>query len=175
MSPLELLATADWSALDPRLADWSSIGLDLVRIIIAFALAVPIGWEREHATRMMGLRTFPLVAVASCGYMLMGTEVVGDTPEAQARIIEGLITGIGFIGGGAILKSGGIVRGTSTAACIWSTGAIGGAVAHDHVSLAIIISVVSLLTLQTLRPLKAESSEMQPSDDQEHPREEHRS
>lgn len=157
MAAFDLIATSDWSVLDPRLTNWTEVTLDVIRVAIAFALAVPIGWEREHATRMMGLRTFPLVAVASCGYVLIGTEIGIDSPEAQARIIEGLMTGIGFIGGGAILKSGGIVRGTSTAACIWCTGAIGGAVAYDRYGIAIIVSAACLLTLQLLRPLKAEA------------------
>lgn len=66
----------------------------------------------------MGLRTFPLVAVASCGYVLVALSVSGESDEAQARIIQGLMSGIGFIGGGAILKEGANVRGTATAASI---------------------------------------------------------
>jgi putative Mg2+ transporter-C (MgtC) family protein len=65
----------------------------------------PIGWERERAARSAGIRTFPLVALASCGFLLATGDILGDHPEGRARIIEGIITGMGFIGGGAILKT----------------------------------------------------------------------
>ncbi len=64
-----------------------------------------------------GLRTFPLVAVAACGYMLVGIYVV-DGADAQSRVMYGIKTGIGFIGGGAILKSKGSFTGTATAASV---------------------------------------------------------
>jgi len=77
-------------------------------LLIAFIIALPIGWNRELESRSMGLRTFPLVALASCGYMLLGSSFIGDdSPDAIARLLTGLMTGIGFIGGGAILKDGG--------------------------------------------------------------------
>ena len=80
-------------------------------LAFAYVLALPIGWDREHNERSAGLRTFPLVAVASCGFVQATEGITGNSPEAQARIIEGLITGIGFIGGGAIIKQAGAVRG----------------------------------------------------------------
>jgi putative Mg2+ transporter-C (MgtC) family protein len=72
----------------------------------------------------------------------------------MARIIQGLITGIGFIGGGAILKQGANVQGTATAASIWSTGAIGGAVAFGRYEIAIVLSIMNFATLRWLTPLK---------------------
>ena len=80
-----------------------------------------IALQSYHA----GLRTFPLVALASCGFVQGAERLMTDNPEALARIVEGLITGVGFIGGGAILQGKNSVRGTATAASIWSTGAIG--------------------------------------------------
>ena len=78
----------------------------LAVLAIAYVLALPIAWNREREERSAGLRTFPLVALASCGF-IQGTEnALQHSPEAQARVIEGLITGVGFIGGGAILKHG---------------------------------------------------------------------
>jgi putative Mg2+ transporter-C (MgtC) family protein len=97
-------------------------------LAFAYGLALPIGWDREREERSAGLRTFPLVALASCGFVQATESLIGTSPEAQARIIEGLITGIGFIGGGAIIKHGGAVQGTATAAGLWATGAIGAAV-----------------------------------------------
>lgn len=133
--------------------DWTSIISHFASLGIAYLLAFPIGWNRERAARTAGLRTFPLVAVASCGYILIARQVARDNPEAQARIIEGLITGIGFIGGGAILKEGGSVRGTATAASIWNTGATGAAVAYGYYEIAIALSAINFLTLRLLTPL----------------------
>lgn len=127
---------------------------NLVELGIAFVLALPIAWNRESATRSIGLRTFPLVAIASCGYMLIGQDVVGDKPDALARLMYGLMTGIGFIGGGAILKDGGNVRGTATAASIWNTGAIGTAVAFHRYEIAITLSLVNLVILRFMPAVK---------------------
>lgn len=129
------------------------IAAHLVSLTIAYALAFPIGWNREKAARTAGLRTFPLVAMASCGFILIARQVARDSPEAQARIIEGLMTGIGFIGGGAILKESGSVRGTATAASIWNTGAIGAAVAYGYYEIALVLTIINFLTLQFLTPL----------------------
>lgn len=127
----------------------------LVELSIAYALALPIGWDRESATRNAGLRTFPLVAVASCGYMLLGHSLVGDNEEALGRVFYGLMTGIGFIGGGAIIKDKAGVTGTATAASIWTTGAIGAAVAFHYFEIAIALSLITWLTLRFVRPLKS--------------------
>src|SRR5215218_5232517 len=93
----------------------------LIALAVAYLLALPIGWNRERAERSAGLRTFPLVAVATCGIVQATEGLLNGHPEGTARIIEGLMTGMGFIGGGAILKDNGSVRGTATAASLWST------------------------------------------------------
>jgi putative Mg2+ transporter-C (MgtC) family protein len=109
--------------------NWTEIFRDLMSVGVAYVLALPVAWDREKEARSAGLRTFPLVAVASCGYMLLAMSILGSNSDSVSRIVQGLITGIGFIGGGAILKDRGSVRGTATAASIWNTGAIGAAVA----------------------------------------------
>jgi len=132
--------------------NWRLILEYLVQLVGAFLLAVPIGWERERTSRSAGLRTFPLVAAASCAFVLLGRSFTGDQSEAHAdahaRLIAGLMQGIGFIGGGAILKSQQRVHGTATAAGIWMTGALGAAAGHGRWELAI---VASLLTFAALR------------------------
>ena len=85
-------------------------------LTIAYALAFLIGWNREREDRSVGLRTFPLVAIAACGFILATDELLRDEPSGMARIVAGVITGIGFIGGDAILKDGGEVHRTTTAA-----------------------------------------------------------
>ena len=82
--------------------------------------------------------------------------VLGDQPDvaAQSRVLQGLITGIGFVGGGAILKEGVTVRGTAMAASIWNAGVIGAAVAMSRYEVALLLSLLNLLTLRALLPLK---------------------
>lgn len=121
---------------------------------IAYAMAFLIGWNREREDRSAGLRTFPLVAVAACGFVQAMAGVVREHPEAMARIAEGIITGIGFIGGGAILKGGGEVHGTATAAALWATGAIGLATGIGAYDVATAICGFTALTLYVLSRLK---------------------
>ena len=127
----------------------------LVPLIVAYMLALPIGWNREKAERSAGVRTFPLVALASCGIVEASQALTANSPEAMARIIEGVITGMGFIGGGAILRHHESVKGTATAASLWVTGAIGVAVGLGSLDVAIILAVVTFATLWLLAPLKA--------------------
>ncbi|HET7709713.1 MAG TPA: MgtC/SapB family protein [Sphingomicrobium sp.] len=126
----------------------------LVALLIAYLLAFPIGWNREHEERSAGLRTFPLVAVATCGFIQAAESLTVDSPEAMARIVEGLITGMGFIGGGAILRREDSVKGTATAASLWITGAIGVAVGLGTLDVAILLSLATVITLWLLPALK---------------------
>ncbi|MCC6888688.1 MAG: MgtC/SapB family protein [Hyphomicrobiales bacterium] len=125
-------------------------------LAIAYALAFPIGWDREKQARSAGLRTFPLVATASCGFVEATETLLAQSPEGTARVVEGLITGIGFIGGGAILKHGNSVQGTATAASLWATGAIGTAVGLGSIDVAAIIATFTFLTLKLLPLIKEE-------------------
>ncbi|HEX8983924.1 MAG TPA: MgtC/SapB family protein, partial [Bryobacteraceae bacterium] len=113
-----------------------------------------------------GLRTFPLVAVASCCYVLVAKQALGSNDANLDRVIQGLMTGIGFIGGGAIFRHGANVYGTSTAASVWCVGALGAAVACGAWDIAILLGAVNVATLQLLRPLK-EKLDAQPSDDEQ--------
>lgn len=69
--------------------DWKQTLIDFLRIALAFVLAIPIGWERHESDRNMGLRTFPIVAMAACGFMLLAKNLPGATAETQARLIQG--------------------------------------------------------------------------------------
>jgi putative Mg2+ transporter-C (MgtC) family protein len=128
----------------------------IVAMAAAYLLALPVGWNREKEERSAGLRTFPLVAVAACGFVQAAESLTVGEPEAMARIIEGIITGMGFIGGGAILRLKDSVKGTATAASLWATGAMGTAVGLGSYDVAIVISLITLLTLWVLSPLKTE-------------------
>ena len=134
---------------------WQTLLTDTGLALAAFALALPIGWERHEADRPAGLRTFPLVGLSSCAFLLLGLRAFPGSPDAQARVLQGLMTGIGFIGGGAILKDGSVghVRGIATATSIWSTGAIGAAVALGRFELGVVLSLANFLILRWMRPL----------------------
>jgi len=137
---------------------WVSLG----KIVLSYLLTLPVGWQREREAHTVGVRTFPLVAIASCGYLLVAFP--GDR-EAQSRVLAGLITGIGFIGGGAILKEGGTVTGTATAASIWSTGVVGAAVAMGRYEIAVIFSLLNLVTLKVLWRLKQRIDRVEAQDE----------
>jgi len=136
-----------------QIADiWQEVWTNLAHVATAYILTATIGWEREKDSRSAGVRTFPIVGMASCGYILL----LGSHPDQgdRSRLLQGLITGIGFIGGGAILKDGPTVHGTATAASVWNAGVIGAAVAMDRFGIAITLAVLNLFTLRALLPLK---------------------
>ena len=120
---------------------------------LAFALAFPLGWERGRGRHSAGFRTFPIVAIASCGYALLARKLPGADAESLTRLIQGLATGIGFIGGGAILKHKGRIQGLVTAASIWNTGAISVSVALGRLEIACVLSLTNFLSLLVLTPL----------------------
>lgn len=124
-----------------------------MQIGIVYLLALPVAWDREKEARSAGIRTFPLVSIAACGYMLVGIQVLDNT-DAESRVLYGIITGMGFLGGGAIIKSKGSVTGTATAASLWMTGALGIAVAFERYEIAMILALINFLTLRFVTPLK---------------------
>lgn len=137
----------------------SSILPHFLTLLIAYGLALPIGWNREQKERSAGLRTFPLVAVASCGFVQAVETMMAHDPGAIARVLEGVIGGIGFLGGGAILQQKNMVKGTATAASLWVTGAIGVAVGLGSHDVAVVLTIFTLLTFWILAPLKPPSEE----------------
>lgn len=144
--------------------DLSLILSNLTVLVVALLLSLPVAWNRERSTRSAGLRTFPLVSIASCAYMLIGLSIF-ESDGSVARVTYGIITGMGFIGGGAILKSKGNIMGTATAASIWNTGAIGVSAAFRLYEIAILLSLVNFLILQFAEPLKKRNSNDGPKDD----------
>ncbi len=111
------------------LADTDQLIRMLIRLIAAVVLGAIIGFEREQIGKPAGLRTHMLVSLGSAIFVLASLEVgmsVGDV----SRVIQGLATGLGFIGGGAILKlhEQREIEGLTTAAGIWTTAAVGVAV-----------------------------------------------
>jgi putative Mg2+ transporter-C (MgtC) family protein len=145
--------------------DWRLILDHTVLMALAFALALPIGVHRIRASQPVGLRTFPLVSVAAAGYILLGKSVFGGSIQAEARLLQGLITGIGFLGGGVIVHEGIDVEGTATAASIWNTAAIGAAVAYGRLEIALVLAGANFLLLLVLTPASRELNEHHDTED----------
>ncbi|MBL1458784.1 MULTISPECIES: MgtC/SapB family protein [unclassified Methylophaga] len=114
---------------------------------IAFLLALPIALNREYKAHGAGMRTYPLVSIACCAFMLVARDVY-DGDAAEARVMYGIITGMGFIGGGAIMKNDSGVSGTASAAGIWLTGSIGLSVAYARYEIAIVLTLMGFLIFQ---------------------------
>jgi putative Mg2+ transporter-C (MgtC) family protein len=144
---------------DARL--WVRIAL---RLLLALILTFIIGWEREREGKSAGLRTHILVALGAAIFALAASEN-GATPGDLTRVSQGVATGIGFIGGGVILKlqSERRVKGLTTAAGIWLTAAIGLACGMGRAPVAILGTLLCWVVLAVFHRLeKDDSREPQP-------------
>lgn len=131
-----------------------------LKLMVAGALALPTALDREEHSQTLGLRTFPLVAIGACSYVLIGSAVLGnEVTDANARLLQGLMTGVGFVGGGAILKSSDGVQGTASAAGVWVTGALGAAVGFGRWDLALAMATVNFVVVAGLSRVKREQGE----------------
>ena len=130
------------------------LAIQLGKLLLAFGLCFPMAWNREHSARSLGVRTFPLVAVGSCAFVLISQSGLENDEQALSRVLQGIIAGIGFLGGGAIVKQGMTVRGAATAAAVWATAALGVAVAEGEYAIAGGLGLIGFATLRWLRPLK---------------------
>jgi putative Mg2+ transporter-C (MgtC) family protein len=136
---------------------WTPLG----RILLAALLGGLLGFERDIHGRGAGLRTHLLVSIGACVFMLLSIRVesfgVALTPAEfsrvtdPARIAAQVVTGIGFLGAGVIIKEGLSVRGLTTAACLWVAAAIGMASGVGFVAIAIFTTAVALFALTFLR------------------------
>lgn len=116
-----------------------------LKLILAVVLSGLIGWERERSHKPAGLRTHMLVCVGSA---LITIVSVGYFTEDYARIVAGIVTGIGFIGAGTIIAQGTKgIHGLTTAASLWVVAAIGIAVGIGWYLLAIIATILIMLIL----------------------------
>lgn len=132
--------------------DWNGIFFDFWHLSVAFVLAGVIGWNREEEEHNTGIRAFPIVAMSSCTFVMIAT-FHGDQ-AAQSRVLQGLVAGIGFVGGGAIMKDGLNIKGTATAASVLSAAAMGASVAMDRFGMAVSLMVLNLVALRVLAPVK---------------------
>ncbi len=121
-----------------------------LRLLVAFVLGGVIGLERERRERPAGLRTHIVVTVAAALLMMISVLVAGDDFD-PGRMAAGVITGIGFLGAGTIIRYGGGVRGLTTAATIWAASAVGLTVGIGWYPAAIVATLLVFFTLTVMR------------------------
>jgi putative Mg2+ transporter-C (MgtC) family protein len=127
-----------------------TIGAFLLRLGIAALLGIAIGFERQWRQRAAGLHTSTLVSIGSALFALLDQTLrAGDT----TRIVAGVVTGVGFIAGGVILRSGANISGLNTAATIWATAAVGALSGFGYWREAIAGAVAIVLFNLLLQPL----------------------
>jgi putative Mg2+ transporter-C (MgtC) family protein len=133
----------------------------VLRLVGAALLGGAVGLEREVRDQPAGFRTHILVALGSCLFTLISAygfgEVLADNPQARldpTRIAAQIVTGIGFLGAGAILRSGISVRGLTTAASLWVVAAIGLAIGAGAYVLGVATTAITVLALLVLRPVR---------------------
>lgn len=124
--------------------DWK---IYVVRLALSVLIGGLIGIEREFEHKPAGLRTIILVCLGSTIFMLLGIEMGGSD---QARIMAGVITGIGFLGAGAIIRAKGEVYGMTTAATIWLVSGVGLALGAGYYFLATLATLSVLIVLRIL-------------------------
>ena len=116
-----------------------------LRLVVAAVLGAAIGFQREKAKRPAGLRTNALISLGAALFTII--DIFGFAGD-QARIAAGIVTGIGFLGAGAILhKEGGIVAGLTTAASIWTVAGVGLAVGAGQWVLALVTTALTVIIL----------------------------
>lgn len=115
-----------------------------IGLVLAAVLGAAVGFQRQYTQKPAGIRTHGLVALGSCAFALYSA-LLNDT-----RIVAGVITGIGFLGAGAIVRDGATTRGLTTAASIWTASAIGMGVGLAKPGWSIIFITLTVVTLVVL-------------------------
>ena len=141
-----------WQEISIGTAGWPEFARITFRMVVAALLGAAIGYEREKAKKAAGLRTHALVTLGTCVFVLGGTGF-GMNSDGLSRIIQGITTGVGFIGAGSILKLNNErdIRGITTSAGIWMASAIGVAAGLGEIGLAVVATVVGLIVLAVVR------------------------
>jgi putative Mg2+ transporter-C (MgtC) family protein len=119
----------------------------LLRLGAASLLGAAIGWERRAHHKAIGMAGMVLVAIGSTTYMLLATRLAEADPSSISRTLQGFLSGIGFLGGAVIFKSGFDVKGIKAAAAVWITGAMGLAIATSHWGLGLAVGAVTVTVL----------------------------
>ena len=137
----------EWMGAMPDLQQMLRVGSRLLAAMLAGAV---IGLQREQARKPAGLRTHVLVAVGTSLYVIASVEY-GMNDDALSRVIQGVVTGIGFLGAGTILKlrDEQEIRGLTTAASVWMTAALGIVIGLGQFALALLATLLAWIVLST--------------------------
>jgi putative Mg2+ transporter-C (MgtC) family protein len=137
-----------WEELTSGLPDSRQFVHVVIRIVAAMLLGGVVGAQREKTGKPAGLRTHMLVCLGTAVFVL-ACSGVGMSLEGLSRVIQGIVTGIGFVGAGTILKLNQEreIQGLTTAAGIWMTAAIGVAVGLGSLGVALLATLVTLIIL----------------------------
>ncbi|HEX6124322.1 MAG TPA: MgtC/SapB family protein [Pyrinomonadaceae bacterium] len=153
-----------WSELSAGIPDGRYFAVVIIRLFAATLMGAAIGYERESAGKAAGLRTHILVTSGTTVFVL-GCLGAGFQDDALSRVIQGIVTGIGFVGAGSILKreSEQTIQGVTTSAGIWMAAAIGVTIGLGGLGLALMATVLSLIILRVTlwfedRPEKSDGS-----------------
>jgi putative Mg2+ transporter-C (MgtC) family protein len=130
------------------------MSVDMVwRLLLAAGLGAALGLEREYRQKPAGLRTNILIAVGSALFTILSLEATRNAGD-PSRVAGQIVTGIGFLGGGAIMRNRNTVHGMTTAATIWVNAAIGIGAGMGQYSLATFTAALTLLVLVVLPPIE---------------------
>lgn len=127
---------------------------DVMTMLVSLVLGTAVGWERQVGRKPAGLRTHTLVCMGSTLFVLLTVHAARDYGAGTVdptRIIHGVVTGVGFLGAGSILRQEGFVQGLTTAASVWMVAAIGVAVGVHAWGLAVAGTVLALVVLEGYR------------------------
>jgi putative Mg2+ transporter-C (MgtC) family protein len=125
----------------------------VLRLLLSAALSALIGLEREYRRKPAGLRTNILIGIGSCLFTILSLTLTAGAAD-QSRVAGQIVTGIGFLGGGAILRNRDTVHGMTTAATIWVNAAIGVGAGAGQYLLAMTTTALTLLVLVVLPPIE---------------------
>lgn len=125
------------------------------RLLLAALLGGVLGFEREIRQKSAGLRTNILIAIGAALFTLMSYELADAEGADPSRVAAQIVTGIGFLGAGAIMRTRSGVQGLTTAATVWVNAAVGVAAGGGEYHLAFIATAVTLIVLLALNPLEA--------------------
>jgi len=144
-----------WEELTAGLPDKRQLVHFLIRLMAASVLGAIVGLNREKAGKPAGMRTHILVCLGTTVF-ISGCSGVGMSSDGLSRVIQGIVTGIGFIGAGSILKLNEErdIQGLTTAAGVWMTAAIGVAVGLGTLGVALLSTVFTLIVLALAGPLE---------------------
>jgi putative Mg2+ transporter-C (MgtC) family protein len=124
--------------------NWEAEALLALRVVLACVLGGLVGWQREHLGIEAGVRTFAAVSLGAC--------VFGLIYPSDTRIAAQIVTGIGFLGAGVIMRGRGHIHGLTTAASLWAVASVGLAVAYGRIVLGVLVTILLFILLAI--PLK---------------------